>query len=141
MREVHVLCRPFLMLASQRTGVDSSAYMLPLEGGEPGTGTAICAQCGLSEEIVSRLGGGELDTSNNKWYCKPCWDAFSSSSTVAVPAETSAEADLEQQQQGHDDEDIEEEVAVAMSTDIDENQNSDGVLAMHSADAAEATSD
>lgn len=97
MREVYTLCRPFLLLARQRTGVGLTGLSIPPEGGEPGTGTAVCARCGLSEEIASRLGGGEVDPGNDKWYCKPCWDDYNAASVVT----TALDGDQIQHQQDH----------------------------------------
>ena len=140
MREVHTICRPFLMLARQRTGVDLSSSVTAPEGGEAGTGTAICAQCGLSEEIASRLGGGEMDPSNEKWYCKPCWDQFYS---VGMPPSTEGgEADCAQREGDRDDQDDEdmESCGVApMAADADAmHQDVNGELTRDTDDEADA---
>ena len=139
MREVHTICRPFLVQLRQRTGIDSSSSVTAPTGGEPGTGTAICAQCGLSEEIASRLGGGEIDPNNDKWYCKACWDQFYSAGMAPTEA---GEADYARQEggRGQDDEDVESYGAIAMTADADEmHQDVDAELTMNTDDEADAT--
>lgn len=119
MREVYTLCRPFVLLARQRTGVGLTGLSIPPEGGEPGTGTAVCARCGLSEEIASRLGGGEVDPGNEKWYCKPCWDDFYAANAVA----TALDGDQQQQTVGEGEDSSN---AIAMTTDMEGAQQNGG---------------
>ena len=140
MREVHTICRPFLVQVRQRTGVVLSSPAATPEGGEPGTGTAICAQCGLSEEIASRLGGGEIDPNNEKWYCKACWDQFYSAGMAPTEAGEAGCAPQEGGRNDQDDEDMESYGAEAMTADANEmHQDVDVELTMDTDDEADAT--
>jgi len=128
MREVHTLCRPFLLLASQQRGSELS---FPSEDGTV-AGKAVCAKCGFSEEIASRLGGGEVDPDNDKWYCKPCWDEFHATGVVAAPG-GQQEEELEEEEQ---DEDSSEAAAMAAGADGTQ-QHDDREVAMDTGNEAE----
>ena len=129
MREVHTLCRPFVLLASRQRGIDLSRLSFPTEDGT-GVGTAECARCGFSEEIASRLGGGEVDPDNDKWYCKPCWDDFRATGELPV-------APGDQEEDECDDQDSRETTAMVTEMDATQQGSDDGV-AMETGNGAQA---
>jgi hypothetical protein len=132
MREIHTLCRPFVLLASQQRGIDLSRLSFPTED-DTGTGTAVCARCGFAEEIASRLGGGEVDPDNDKWYCKPCWDEFRANGVATAPG------DQQEEEQDDDEDEQDSSEAAEMATDMaGTQQDGDGEVAMDTGNGEEA---